>query len=121
MIKPTNENVHRKEQRKYFDKLTNLESHDEMFLMIVSGMAPIDRVQYYEKIAPKLDKFKPAKVGKEEDESNSTISHPLRRQDTAGSYMTDGSNDFISDERRSSISSFKSDSNMTAHMESNSR
>ena len=34
----------------------------------------------------------------------------MRRQDTIGSYFTDGSNDFISDSKHSSMSSLKSDS-----------
>ena len=54
MIVPGEKRVFDREQRKIFDKMTSFETLDEIYLMIISGMAPIGRITYLEKLAPLL-------------------------------------------------------------------
>ena len=67
--------------------MTSFETLDEIYLMTISGMAPIARITYLEKLAPFIPKYpKPVQntsVDVQDDqESNSTVSHGYHRGDT---------------------------------------
>ena len=47
-----------REQRRLFDKMTNFENIDEVYLLVVSGMACINKVTFIEKLVSNLQKFK---------------------------------------------------------------
>ena len=57
LILPSNQRVLEREQRKISDKMTSFETLDEIYLMIISGLAPIKRIPYLENLAPKLAKY----------------------------------------------------------------
>ena len=108
----SNKRVLNREQRKISDKMTNFETLDEIYLMVISGMAPIGRIPYLETLAPKLAKYpKPqvtsangigangsgANQDQDDHDSNSTVSYPgLHRGDT-NMGMTDISGEFNSE------------------------
>ena len=61
-----------REQRKNFDKMTSFETIDEVFMMVVSGLAPIDKTFYMETLVEEELKKDWPKIKKREHDSNSS-------------------------------------------------
>lgn len=100
--------------------MTSFETLDEIYLMIVAGQAPINRIPYLENLAPKLPKFpKPFQqsVSQDQDDhdSNSTVSYGFHRTDTnLGLHDMSGdfNSEFITESKNTSFASMEGDSKL---------
>ena len=103
--------------------MTSFETLDEIYLMIISGLAPIRRIPYLENLAPKLPKYPKPVVNvsqdQEEHDSNSTVSYGFHRSDTQFG-MTDISGEFNSEfitESQNSSFSYDDDSKLNGSIQ----